>query len=74
MHDANARTHPEHCYVGGQLLPAKKAAVFWTAHNAALLKACCAEGVAAWQRQRLATAFVVCVEADATLQQILHAV
>jgi hypothetical protein len=68
------RTHPEHCYVGWQCLLAKIATVFWTAHNVPLLDACCTEGVAAWQGQRLATAFVTSLKADATLQQILHAV
>jgi hypothetical protein len=68
------RTHPEHCYVGWQRLLAKIAVVFWTAHNAPLLGACCTEGVTAWQGQRLTTAFVKSLEADATLQHILHAV
>jgi hypothetical protein len=67
-------TYPEHCYVGWQLLLAKKAAVFLTAHNAPLLDACCAQGVAAWQGQRPVAAFIICLKADATLQQILHAV
>jgi hypothetical protein len=66
-------THPQHCDVGWQLLPAKEAPVLWTVHKTPLPDACCAEGVSTRQCQRPVAALVEGLKADTALKQTLHA-